>query len=122
MSLVIDRYRVELDRNHKGEIQRIAPRYKQLLNWSNRTRFKIGATVEFDGKVYAAELHESNSHTIDVQLWRNGRALPEKHMVDVRHAVTTAYCDAFGLKTVIVLGRGTEYRRAPDLIQSGVTL
>jgi hypothetical protein len=120
--------RVELDRNGRldetgrGQIQRIAPRYKQLLNWSSRTRFKIGATVYFNGKVYAAELHESNAHALDVQLWLNGRTIPEAHLLDVRQAVKEAYAAAFGLRMTIKLGVGTVWRRTPDLVQTGVTL
>lgn len=121
--------RVELDRNGKlsaqnpqGEIQRIAPRYPQHVAYSHRTRFKIGATVYAFGKVYAAELHEDNAHRLDVAIWNKGRAIQERHLLDVRQAVKEAYAAAFGLKCVIKLGVGTIYRRSPELVQTGVTL
>lgn len=125
----IDGIQVELDRemsikpgNDSRRVQRIAPRYEQLTNWSNRTRFKIGATVHAFGKRYGAELHETNAHGLDVVLWLDGRQIQEKHLLDVRQAVRDAYAAAFGLKMTIKLGVGTIYRRAPDLIQTGVTL
>ena len=127
MNLLAERYRVELDRalslqNGVHPIQRIVPRYPQAGSFMSRTRFKIGATVYFDGKAYAAELHHNRRDQIDVILWRNGRRVQEAHLLDVRHAVTSAYCETFGLEAVIKLGVGTLYRRKAGAPVTGVTL
>lgn len=129
MTILAERYRVELDRAMSKPagatefpIQRIVPRYPQLGSFMSRTRFKIGATVYFNGKVYAAELHHTRADEIHVQLWGKDRAIPEAHLLDVRHAVTAAYCETFALKAVIVLGTGARYRRDHERKPMGVTL
>ena len=95
------------DLNHKGAIDRIDIQYECP------TKFVVYGvfTDSSNGKNYRVNLFHNHNLTIDTVVYLNGRALPEKHRSDVRAAAIDAYCEAYNLRPVILLGRGaTVYR------------
>lgn len=104
--------------------RRIIPRYNQLASFFHRTRYKIGATVYQHGRAaYAAELHESHGHTLDVTIWRKGGRVQERHLLDIRLAVMAEYAATYGLSArSVVATRVVQWRRDPRMVMTGETL
>lgn len=89
----------------------------------SRYAFHATATDIRTGKEYAVGIwHGGALAELATELHRNGRLIPEAHLAHIRQVAADAYRHWFALKTVIVLGRGSETRRDSTRQRTGWTL
>lgn len=111
----------EIETNWKKDAHRTAP---VRGAWPNNPKFISGGIFcdRYTGKKYAVEIIHTRDDELSVRVWHKGREMPEKHRVDIRQVARNAYCEAFDVSPVILLGQGrTVYRpaRVAAVIEAG---